>query len=226
MKRHFALAALALAAGAQAQVINIDQAKAVRGNVGAGDAPGFPVTLGEPGSYRLTSNLVVPDMATSGIVITSPGITLDLNGFELRGPNVCSGQAWVTACTADGLPANGRGAGVFVDLPVGSPTSVAIGNGAVRGFAGYGLRAVNGGLHAYTVDRLLISHSGHAGLGHAAMVTRSVIDGNRSVGIHHSHSVIGNTIRRNGGPPLWSSHVRHNTLVSNGGAPESNSLID
>jgi hypothetical protein len=226
MKTPFVLCALAIAAGAQAQVITIDQAKALAGNVTPGDGPGFPVTLSQPGSYRLTSNLVVADMAASGIVISSPGVTLDLGGFELRGPNVCSGQAWVTACTADPLAATARGSGVLVDLPAGSPTSVAIGNGTLRGFASYGVRAVNGGLHAYTVDRLLISHSGHAGLNHAAAVTRSVIDRNRTVGIHHSFSVIGNTISRNGSFPLWSSYIRHNSLVSNGAAPNSNSLID
>jgi hypothetical protein len=223
MKSLFVLCALAIAAGANAQVINIDQAKALRGSVTAGDAPGFPVTLSEPGSYRLMSNLVVADMATSGIVITSPGVSLDLNGFELSGPNVCTGPTWVTSCTADNLSA--RGTGVLVDLPAGSPTSVAISNGTLRGFAGYGARAV-GGTNQFTVDRLLISHSGHSGIAHAAMVTRSVIDRNRSVGIHHSHSVIGNTISRNGGFPLWSSYIRHNTLVSNGAAPASNSLID
>jgi hypothetical protein len=168
MKSLLAFCALAIATGANAQVVHIDQAKAVRGGVTGGDAAGFPVTLSEPGSYRLTSHLVVSDMGASGIVITSPGVTLDLNGFELRGPNVCTGVSWVTGCTADSLAANARGTGVLVDLPAGSPASVAIGNGAVRGFASYGVRALNGGQHAYTVDRLLISHSGHAGIGHAS----------------------------------------------------------
>jgi hypothetical protein len=38
----------------------INQARALKG-VGGCDAPGFPVTLCQSGSYKLTGNLLVPD---------------------------------------------------------------------------------------------------------------------------------------------------------------------
>src|SRR5688572_23105176 len=69
----------------------IDQAKANAGNVTPGDTPGFPVTITQPGSYRLTSNLTVSNENTTAIRITTNDVTIDLNGFRLKGPVVCSG---------------------------------------------------------------------------------------------------------------------------------------
>lgn len=80
-----ALATLALAslpALAVDGVVLIDQNKALAGNIAPGDAAGFPVTLGRPGSYRLSGNLTVP-AGVHGFLIASPGVTLDLNGFTL-----------------------------------------------------------------------------------------------------------------------------------------------
>ena len=47
-------------------------------------AGGFPYTISEPGSYQLTGNLSVP-ADTSGIVITSDDVVLDLAEFSIRG---------------------------------------------------------------------------------------------------------------------------------------------
>ncbi len=80
-----ALAALVpLAAFAVDGVILIDQNKALAGSVTPGDAPGFPVSLTRPGSYRLSGNLTLP-AAGDGIVIASDGVSLDLNGFSIVG---------------------------------------------------------------------------------------------------------------------------------------------
>src|SRR5262245_22568311 len=40
-----------------------------------------PVTISQPGSYRLSSNLNVPSN-TNGIEISSNDVTIDLNGFR------------------------------------------------------------------------------------------------------------------------------------------------
>ncbi len=72
-------------------VIEINQAKALAGGVTAGDAPGFPVTIGADGSYRLTSDLdlTAESADTSAIdIINSTMVTIDLNGFFIKGPNV------------------------------------------------------------------------------------------------------------------------------------------
>src|SRR5215469_10191566 len=85
-------------------VILIDQAHALKGNVTPGDPPGFPVVLFESGSYRLSGNLTVPDKDTPAIFIAAPSVTIDLNGFSILGPNVCTGNPPDTgiACTLSG----------------------------------------------------------------------------------------------------------------------------
>src|SRR5438128_5729077 len=64
-------------------VVLIDQNRALAGSVTFGDAPGFPVTLSQPGSYRLSGNLTVPDANTTAIEVTANNVTIDLNGFSI-----------------------------------------------------------------------------------------------------------------------------------------------
>ena len=75
-------------------VVLITQAKALAGDVTPGDAPGFPVSITRPGSYRLTSNLRSP--SSLAIEIAADNVSLNLNGFSIIGPNVFpSGEAIV-----------------------------------------------------------------------------------------------------------------------------------
>lgn len=98
-----------------------------------GDAPGFPVTISQPGSYRLSGNLTVPDLNITAIHITADHVTLDLNGFSIIGPGVCTSRP--TTC-----PAPGRGIGVQAggDQALG-PRGVRILNGSVRGMGLLGI---------------------------------------------------------------------------------------
>ena len=81
------------AGGAAAEgAVGIDQTKALNGGVTANDTAGFPVTLSQPGHYRLTGNLTVSDPMAQAIYITAPNVTLDLNGFTIQGPNKCVGR--------------------------------------------------------------------------------------------------------------------------------------
>src|SRR5579871_4839018 len=57
-------------------VVLIDQSHALAGNITPGDAPGFPVTISQSGSYRLSGNLIVPDANTTAILITADFVTL------------------------------------------------------------------------------------------------------------------------------------------------------
>src|SRR5689334_9768577 len=72
-------------------VVLFNQASALAGNVTPGDAPGFPVTISVPGSYRLTGNIALTDLSANVIEITADNVTIDLNGFSLIGPVVCTG---------------------------------------------------------------------------------------------------------------------------------------
>jgi hypothetical protein len=84
----------------------IDQPHALAGNITPGDAPGFPVTISEPGNYRLTGNLTVPDANTTAIDIKADDVTLDLKGFGIIGP-VVRGSA-PTACPAAGTATSNK----------------------------------------------------------------------------------------------------------------------
>jgi hypothetical protein len=102
--------------------IEINAARAAEGGVTASDTPGFPVTLGSSGSYVLTGDLAVP-LSTSGLEITAPDVSVDLNGFAIRSTFLCS----------SGSCAAGTGAPSGI---VSLAESVSVRGGAVRGFAG------------------------------------------------------------------------------------------
>src|SRR5271170_3750944 len=63
-------------------------------------AGGFPYTITQPGSYRLSGNLTVPNVNTDGIVISVDNVNIDLNGFSIIGPAVCTGCP--AKCTSTG----------------------------------------------------------------------------------------------------------------------------
>src|SRR5213079_870780 len=98
--------------------------RALAGGVTPGDAPGFPVTLSVAGSYRLSGNLTVPDENTNAIVVSADNVTIDLNGFSILGPVVCSGNP--VSCNFT----TGTGTGVIVD---GLHPNLTLVNGTIRG---------------------------------------------------------------------------------------------
>ncbi|MEL6329150.1 MAG: NosD domain-containing protein [Planctomycetota bacterium] len=101
-----------------------------------GDA-GNTFVISRPGSYYLTGD-VTGESSKNGIRVTSPGVTIDLNGFTLRGvPNSGIG---IRAVAADGLVIkNGRISnwgeeGVFASLANGTYADVSAENNGLEGF--------------------------------------------------------------------------------------------
>lgn len=129
------LASLGLAGPAPAAdgVIEINQACAKQTGCVDNDTPNFPVTIdGKAGkSYRLTSDLAVPDENTTAIRISADDVSIDLAGFEILGPVVCSGST--VGCT----PASGTGSGIEVAAP--NVAGIWIHDGSVRGMGAYGV---------------------------------------------------------------------------------------
>ena len=122
----------------------IDHAKALAGGTTPGDAAGYPVTISQPGSYRLSSNLLQPDPNTDVIVITASNVTLDLNGFAILG---------ATECSADRSPTCvGGGSAVTILQPgrgiVGGDnlSNVTVRNGTVQGMGNAGILLIGGGI--------------------------------------------------------------------------------
>ena len=75
-------------------VVEINQTSALFGGITPSDLPGFPVTLDQPGSYRLTGNLDLSGEPIPGNVnaveIKADDVSLDLNGFSITGTTSCS----------------------------------------------------------------------------------------------------------------------------------------
>ena len=95
-------------------------------------AGGFPYKITQPGSYRLSGNLVVSTAGTDAIDILADGVTIDLNGFTISGPIVCSG--FPVQC---GPSAGVASAIVTIENPPSSgmhANSIVVRNGIVRGF--------------------------------------------------------------------------------------------
>ena len=93
-----ALLLLALAGPALATdgVAEINHTCAAQTGCFSGDSAGYPVTITQPGSYRLTSNLIVPDENTSGILVSTSDVGIDLNNFAIIRSG-CKGRT--TNCT-------------------------------------------------------------------------------------------------------------------------------
>ena len=103
-------------------VILIDQNRALAGGITPGDTAGFPILITQPGSYRLSSNLLVP-ANTDGIQVSASDVTLDLNGFEIKSPQ------FVCTATPCDYPF-GVKIGLFSEV-----TSVTVRNGTITGFS-------------------------------------------------------------------------------------------
>jgi len=94
------------------------------------DAGGFPLKITTPGNYKLVGNLVVP-ANTSGILIQSNDVTLDLNGFSITGAFVCDNQG--DHCSPQ--PTREVSGVEAIAGVVGNIFGVTIKNGHVRGFS-------------------------------------------------------------------------------------------
>lgn len=104
-----------------------------------GDAADFPVTITtEAGrSFRLTSDLVLPNENVDAIQVGVANATIDLNGFSIRGVTVCGGEPPVTPVTC--APA-GSGSAIAPDSAAPSPPQgIAVRNGSILGMGAYGV---------------------------------------------------------------------------------------
>jgi len=175
----------------------------------------FPITINEPGSYVLTSNLIVT--TGNAININADNVTLDLNGHGIYGPG-----------TGNGINARNQ-------------FNITIKNGIVRGFyygialfndadnkgAGHrieGIQASNNGgngIYAYysTVTNCTANNNGSHGISAPySTVTNCTASNNTSCGIYARYSTVTNcTANDNGscGIYAWYSTVTNCTANDN-----------
>ncbi len=214
-----ALCAATLPAHAVDGDILITQAKALAGNVTPGDAPGFPVTISLPGKYKLAGNLTIADADTTGVEITSPRVTLDLNGFAIQGPATTNGETGANLDCSNTSSHWNLGVGVFVKLPSHTPAAVFIGNGTIAGMGGIGVSSTAGGNvsnNTYTAQDLRVAGNGRGGIYYAVAVRDVIAEYNCGMGIYFGHAVMHSVSLYNSGAGIHSSQVLHNSVFGNG----------
>jgi hypothetical protein len=152
-------------------VIEINQA-CVTSSTGCfpGDSSGFPVTITQSGSYRLTTNLSVP-LNTTAIQINAFDVTLDLGGFSVDGLNNCRGYPTNDCDVTSGAP------GINSDQYL-----IAVRNGLVTRMGGQCIRLAGA---SSEVDRVRAHACGGTGIemGGAGRVTNSFSGANYANGI-------------------------------------------
>jgi hypothetical protein len=173
----------------------------------------------------LSGNLTLTDANTNAIEITADGVSIDLNGFSILGPAVCTGVP-VTSCTPLGF-----GIGVS-----SSHSNISVSNGIIRGM-GQGIQFTGG---SNNVDRLqatgnsgtgitpgngqsivsssVSSFNGEEGIFGNGKFIGNVVEGNGNDGIVFSGLVLDNVIRNNKGDGIRGTGViSHNFSLTNGG---------
>ena len=154
-----------------------------------GDPPGFPVTITESGSYRLTSNLNVPDADTTAIAyMPDTRVTIDLNGFALTGPTVCN---YPVSCAP-----TGQGSGIENASQSSSAISLTVSNGTIAGFGSNAISPRFTGI-SY-ISNVIVEHSGSSG-----------------IGCFDSRCIVKDSFfRRNGDGAIMSAEIVTNTDIS------------
>lgn len=215
-------------------------------------AGGFPYSITQPGSYKLTGNLVVP-VATNGIVIQASGVSLDLNGFSIS-------TAGTGNCDGDDTHPTSSCTGTFSALGISDDAhgrdGISIRNGSVTGmffgvtFSGTGslveeVRAFRNGSIGITiasgiVRRSLANNNGQVGIDATtadSLVTESVANANLQSGIVALGSVLQSTASHNGrfglvtAQAIWGSDSFVSNLIGSvnpgaGAVSQKNSNCD
>lgn len=206
-----------------------------------GDDPGFPVRIVHSGSYRLTSHLELD--ASDGSAIVSQradgsfpdelDVTLDLNGFTIRGPTVCTGDP--LTCDPLGDPGDINGGWGIVLISVGENQTISVRNGSIRGMPLAGLAcgrgcmvenvsAISNGFGGISVDGTIRSstanRNGAEGLSvtNSGVIVDSVANENATYGIFGSGVIANNAARGNGDYGIYANPgtmVRSNQIRFN-----------
>ncbi|AMM40430.1 parallel beta-helix repeat protein [Candidatus Desulfofervidus auxilii] len=140
----------------------------------------FPIQINEPGSYVLTSNLIVTTANVNAIKINADNVTLDLNGHGIY------------------RPGTGTGYGIYAR----NKFNITIKNGIVRGFY-YGIYLYNNPDHkgaGHRIEGIQASNNGRNGIyAYYSTVTNCTANNNGDDGISASYSTVTNCTANNNG---------------------------
>ena len=166
-------------------------------------AGGFPYKITQPGTYKLSGNLVVPDADTTAILVTADNVTIDLNGLSISGPTVCT---YIRPTTPVACTPTGSGFGITSSA---YNTTVLNGNIHGMGFAGVSL----GGRPR--IEKIRADSNGSFGIsmGFGGLILSCDATLNGGDGIQAGYGEVnGNTAQFNGGNGI---SLRQDAVVMN-----------
>lgn len=185
----------------------------------AGDSAGFPVTITQAGSYRLTGNLDLTSAAdpaiAEGITIGTAAsfdslgnVTLDLGGFSIKGAITCTGLP-VTNCSTAAAPdgwgvrSYWSGATIRDGFVIGMSQGVICDRGCLIEDIHASSNAADG-IHTSNalsvIDRCFAARNGRYGFWSSGNIRNSVAHENKIHGIFvQNGSAQGNSAMLNGG---------------------------
>jgi hypothetical protein len=170
----------------------------------------FPYKITQPGSYRLSANLVVTGLNTDGIDIDSDNVTLDLNGFTISGPGTLSTAKGIVSANQNITIKNGfvtgfkegiflTGSGSLSDLIVSSNGDVGV-TAVSCGFLDTctGVFSFEASQNGFVIVRCIAQNNVDSGFNVTnAIVSESVADGNSAGIIASASTLIHNVISNN-----------------------------
>jgi hypothetical protein len=200
-------------------VLEINHTCATLAGCFPGDTAGYPVTIASLGSYRLTSNLVVPDVDTDGILVQADDVAIDLAGFAIVRAD-CVPAAAACARTFGG------GIGIFAEaLMLGRYRGTTVRNGTIVGMGSFSLllgdranvanlalRRNSRGvfvLRGSTVQRCVVEDSGSIAAGSGSLLTENVVSGANGSGVPAAN---GSGLIVGGGSVISRNSVSQNGL--------------
>jgi len=166
-----------------------------------------PVKITLPGSYQLQMNIVITNANKTAILVTADDVTIDLNGFAIIGPNVCSG---------DPLVCNNNGTGKGIDAS--GKQNIKVYNGTVRGMGNAGI--ITGGGAIMESVRVVSNGGNGIYVNGSGTVSGNTVTGNDGYGIYVGNGTVsGNTVTGSGGHGITvvSGTVSGNTVTGSGG---------
>ncbi|MDG2285849.1 MAG: right-handed parallel beta-helix repeat-containing protein, partial [Alphaproteobacteria bacterium] len=177
----------------------------------SGDGPGWPVRILAPGSYLLTTNLVVPNSETTAIKVSVPSVSIDLGGFEIV-TAACLGAS--ADCTPASTSHPSDGCGIYST----KPTSVK--NGSVTGMGSYGIGLVGSRSEVTNVRvRWNARHGIYVGGNSVVSASSAYANGQYGILGANGSSISGNIVAGNGTNGMFISQgstISGNSVYQNG----------
>lgn len=184
----------------------ITQAAVNAGNITPGDAPGFPVTISQPGTYRLATNLTVTT-AVNGIEVRANEVTIEMGGRTLAGSGV--GRNGIASFNRTLRVVNGNVRGFTLDGIRTIAPYLTVSDMIVTANGRNGIHADNGSSTApidvefSSTSDSKVTFNGTQGIlcGHNCRVQYSLISHNGGFGVYFDGMggfALGNTVTQNG----------------------------